>query len=174
MKHTSVIRKTKQNGWSFFDPKTIPWTAWAMAGTYFKLLNLDETSGAFTFLLKVDSGIEAPVHKHVGLAEAFLLEGEFGYGDDRGSAGWYTRELGGVVHQPDSPQGVTMFAVAHGPIVGYNEDGSIAGVVDVEWMYEAAAANGAAGHLRKHNRFVESAGCPGAPVPRDRNHRSRR
>ena len=157
MKHTTAIRTTRQNDWSFFDPGTIPWTPWAMPGTDFKLLNVDETSGAFTFLLKVDPGIVAPVHKHIGLAEAFLLEGEFGYGDDRGSAGWYTRELGGVIHKPDSPRGVTMFAVAHGPIVGYNEDGSIAGVVDVEWMYAAAAANGAAGHLRKHNRFVETA-----------------
>jgi anti-sigma factor ChrR (cupin superfamily) len=158
MEHTTAVRTRRQTGWSFFDPRTIPWTAWAMPGTRFKLLNIDEDRGSFTFLLQVDAGIEAPVHKHVGLAEAWLLEGEFGYGDDRGSAGCYTRELGGAVHKPDSPRGVLMFAVAHGPIVGYNADGSVAGIVDVDWMYEAAAANGAAAHIRRHNTFFEEPG----------------
>ena len=42
-----------------------------------------------------------------------------------------------------------MFAVVYGPIVGYNDDGSVAGVVDNDLMYELAAANNAAGHIER-------------------------
>lgn len=119
-----------------------------MAGTYFKLLNINELTGGFTIMLKVDPEVTAPVHHHIGGIEAFITEGEFGYGeDDRGGVGSYVLEAGGSIHQPDSPNGVTMFAIAHGPLVGYNEDGSIAVVVDALLMYELAKQNNSANHI---------------------------
>lgn len=90
-----------------------------MAGTYFSSLAVNELSGGFTMLLKVDAGTKAPVHAHLGSAEAFLLEGGFYYdADDPGQAGCYTYEAGGAVHEPVSPQGCIMFAVSHGPLGG--------------------------------------------------------
>jgi len=133
----------------FFDPSKLPWTKWVMPGTYFKLLNLNDIQGSFTMLLKVDPGMDTPIHKHTGGVEAYVLDGEFGYDDDRGGAGCYAYEAAGSVHRPDSPGGTLMFAIVYGPIVGYNEDGSIAGVVDNDLMYELAVANRAADHIER-------------------------
>ncbi|MFZ5609839.1 MAG: 2,4'-dihydroxyacetophenone dioxygenase family protein [Pseudomonadota bacterium] len=131
----------------FIDPDTLPWTDWVIEGTYFKLLHVHEESGGFSMMLKVDAGNEAPVHGHVGAVEVYVVEGEFGYDDDRGSAGFYGYEPAGARHEPTSPKGTIMFAIAHGPLVGYNPDGSIAGVVDGRAMYELAKANDAHRHL---------------------------
>lgn len=153
-RHPAAVRDTKPDHWQFFDPATLPWTPWAMPKTHFKLFHVNEGTGSFTFLLKVEPGATATIHKHLGEAEAFILEGEFGYGAERGCAGWYAYEAGGAIHTPDSPQGMLLFAVSHGPIVGYQPDGSIAGVIDVEWMYEAARSNGAADHIKRHVHFT--------------------
>lgn len=132
----------------FIDTEAIPWTPWIMPGTYFKLFYVDEASGRFTFLLKVDPGTQAPVHGHIGTAEAFILEGGFFYfEDDKGFPGAYTAELSGAIHQPVSPNGCVMFAVAHGPISGFNPDGSLGGVCDAKMMYELAHQANAADHV---------------------------
>ncbi len=142
-----VLKSVKPKFPAFFDPSTLPWSPWVMVGTHFKLLNIDRKSGGFTMLLKVDAGNEAPVHGHPGAVEAYIVEGEFGYEDDRGGVGTYVYEESGAIHEPTSPDGVIMFAVAHGPLVGYNDDGTVAGVVDAKLMYEMALAAGAADHI---------------------------
>lgn len=147
------LRETRPNHWHFFDPETVPWTPWAMPGTHFKLLNICEANGRFTFLLKVDPGTVAPIHKHLGEGEAIILEGSFGYGDEVGHAGWYSHESAGSLHIPHSPEGLLMFAISHGPIAGFNPDGSVAGLIDVDWMYETARQNGAADHIVRHTQF---------------------
>jgi hypothetical protein len=83
----------------------------------------------------------------VGAVEGVILEGGFAYEDDAGAEGAYICEFGGSVHAPVSPEGCIMFAVLHGPLIGYNEDGSIAAVVDAKMMYELAEAHGVAGHI---------------------------
>ena len=151
------VRDLKPDCWQFIDPATIPWSPWGMPGTWFKLLNINEGSGSYTFILKVDPGVTAPIHKHLGGAEGFILDGELGYGpDDRGSKGWYAREVGGAIHTPDSPDGLLLFAIAHGPIAGYAPDGSVAGIIDVDWMVDMAEAHGAAGHIRRAHSFTEA------------------
>ncbi len=140
---------------AFFDPGALPWTDWVMPGTYFKLLNINELTGGFTMILKVDPDITAPVHHHIGGIEAYITEGEFGYGaHDRGGVGSYVLEAGGSIHEPDSPGGVTMFAIAHGPLVGYDEDGGIGAVVDGRFMYELAKRNNVADHITVTNTFT--------------------
>ena len=140
---------------AFFDANKLPWSDWVMPGTYFKLMNINELTGGFTMILKVDPDITAPVHHHIGGIEAYIIEGEFGYGDDdRGGPGSYVLEAGGSIHQPDSPGGTVMFAIAHGPLVGYNEDGSIAVVVDGRLMYDLAKQNNVADHIVVTNTFI--------------------
>ncbi|WP_138378908.1 2,4'-dihydroxyacetophenone dioxygenase family protein [Luteithermobacter gelatinilyticus] len=156
LSHKNAIKPLIPHRKAFLDTHKLPWTNWVMEGTYFKLLNINEMTGGFTIMLKVDPGIEAPVHHHIGGIEAYVTEGEFGYGDDdRGGVGSYVLEASGSIHQPDSPDGTTMFAIAHGPLVGYNEDGSIAVVVDARLMYEMAKANNAADHIQIVNTFHE-------------------
>ena len=149
------VRTRHPERWQFFDPETIPWTPWGMPGTYFKLLNINEANGRFTFLLKVDAGIEAPVHKHLSEAEAYIISGQFGYGAARGYAGHYAYEAPGAVHIPDAPEELLLFAISHGPIAGYNDDGSIGGLIDVEWMYKAASKNNAAAHIERSVKLVD-------------------
>lgn len=140
---------------AFFNPDTLPWTDWVMPGTCFKLLNINELTGGFTMLLKVDPDVTAPVHHHIGGIEAYVIEGEFGYGaDDRGGVGCYALEAGGSIHEPSSPGGVIMFAVVHGPLVGYKEDGAIAAVIDGRFMYDLAVQNGVADHITVANTFT--------------------
>jgi len=139
---------TARLGRDFIDANAIPWTPWVMEGTHFKLLAVNELNGGFTMLLKVDPGTKAPVHAHLGSAEAFLLEGGFYYdANDRGQAGCYTYEAGGAVHEPVSPQGCIMFAVSHGPLGGCDEQGQVNAVVDCRTMLALAEASGTADHV---------------------------
>lgn len=132
---------------AFFDAETLPWTPWVMEGTYFRLLNVNPVTGGFTNILKVDPGMEAPIHHHLGAIEGYIIEGEFGYDDDRGGKGSFVFEEPNSIHKPDTPGGFTMFAVNYGPLMGYNPDGSISAIIDAKAMYEMAKANGAADHL---------------------------
>lgn len=132
---------------AFFDTHTLPWTPWVMDGTHFKLLNVDFKTGGFSMLLKVDPDNDAPVHGHLGAVEAFVIEGGFGYEEDAGGPGSYVYESAGSIHQPTSPTGAVMFAIVHGPLVGYSEEGSVEGFVDAETMLAMARENKAADHL---------------------------
>jgi anti-sigma factor ChrR (cupin superfamily) len=144
----SVVRPTNRSRPAFFDPATLPWRPWVMAGTDYKLLNIDKKTGGFTILLKVDPGTEAPAHGHLGAVEGYVVDGEFGYGtEDRGGAGSYFYEEAGIIHEPTSPRGTIMFAIANGPLTGFNDDGSVAIIVDAKFMYELAASHGVANHL---------------------------
>lgn len=144
----ATIQVTKHNRPAFVDPETIPWKPWLMPGTHYRLMTVDVRSGGFTMFLKVDPGAEAPPHGHIGAVEGVILEGGFAYDDDAGSKGHYICEQAAAIHQPVSPNGCLMFAILHGPLVGYNTDGSIAGVVDAKAMYDMAVAAGVAGHIR--------------------------
>ncbi|HEY8351204.1 MAG TPA: cupin domain-containing protein, partial [Sphingomonadales bacterium] len=101
----SVIKAVKPRHPAFFDPAKLPWSPWVMEGTWFKLLRVDRKTGGFSMLLKVDPGNEAPVHGHLGAVEAFVIEGEFGYDDDRGGVGSYVYEEAGSIHMPTAPDG---------------------------------------------------------------------
>jgi anti-sigma factor ChrR (cupin superfamily) len=141
------VEVTKPEHPAFFDPSTLPWTPWVMDDTWFKLMRVDKKTGGFTMFLKVGPGNEAPIHGHLGAVEAYVMEGEFGYDEDRGGVGSYVYEEAGINHMPTSPDGVIMFAIAHGPLMGYHEDGSIAVVIDGKTMYQMAKDNNAADHI---------------------------
>ncbi|MEM8752132.1 MAG: 2,4'-dihydroxyacetophenone dioxygenase family protein [Pseudomonadota bacterium] len=127
------------------------WIPFALPGTFFKPLHLDDNAGRSTFLLKVPAGCPAPMHKHLAAVEAYVIQGKFGYeGEGIVAAGDYIFEPGGCVHEPiaGDDEDLILFVVAHGGIVGVNEDGSFGGVVDNDVHYECAAAGGDADHLR--------------------------
>ncbi len=118
------------------DVKKMKWLPWAMRGAYFKLMNADPSSGRFALMIKFDPGAVAPVHRHVGAVEGYILEGGFHYRDEphiRFSAGCYLLENAGAVHQPESPEGALMFAVFHGPVEGLDKGGNVAARLDWKW-----------------------------------------
>lgn len=147
---TSTVKATVTHRSAFFDHSSLPWAEWVMPGTWFKLLNVNPTSGGFTMLLKVSADNVAPVHGHLGAVEGVILEGGFSYGDDHGRAGNYVYEGAGIRHEPNThPDGMVMFAVVHGPLAGYHDDGNVAATVDARLMYDMAVAAGAADHIDK-------------------------
>jgi 2,4'-dihydroxyacetophenone dioxygenase len=128
--------------------KEIPWTPWGMPGTSFKLLHCDDATSLLVILLKVEPGTVASVHKHFGAAHAYILQGGFGYEHGEVFEGDYLVEAGGIVHQPfTGPNGLILLGFMFGPLGGMDEQGNLAGVLDIDWHYQTAKANGAAGHI---------------------------
>lgn len=117
-------------------PANLPWLPWAMHGAQFKLLSADPHSGRFTLLIRFEKGITAPLHRHIGAVEGYMLEGGFYYQDQPQltfSAGDYLLENEGAIHQPVSPDGAVMFAVFHGAVEGFDAEGQLTGRIDCQW-----------------------------------------
>ncbi|MEM9531481.1 MAG: cupin domain-containing protein [Pseudomonadota bacterium] len=131
----------------------VPWTPWALEGTYFKLLDYSRNHSYFVFLLKIDASAPRAMHKHIGAANAYILQGGFSYEKGGVREGDFFVEAGGIDHAPETdPDGCILLGFSNGAVAGYNNDGSIAGVVDVDWMVEQAKANKAFDHLSKARR----------------------
>jgi len=146
------------DGSSIVRCRELPWTPWGMPGTSFKLLHCDDASGLLVILLRVDPGTVAGLHKHFAAAHAYILEGGFGYEHGEVFEGDYIVEAGGITHQPfTGPKGVTMLGVTFGPIGGFDDSGNLLGVLDIEWHYQAAKANGAANHIQRQSKAAAAA-----------------
>lgn len=130
----------------------IDWAPFALEGTFFKPLHLDDASGRATFILKIPKGCKAEMHKHLASVEAYVIQGGFSYpGEGRVAAGDYVWEPGGVTHEPASEgdEDLILFVVAHGPVQGVNQDGSLGGVIDNDVIYMFAKNANQHAHLRK-------------------------
>lgn len=128
---------------------SISWTPFPMPGTSFKLLNINETTGATTILLYVSEGAEAPLHRHLGGAEAYNIFGTWAYEGEADPIGpnCYVYEPAGIVHLPKQESESLMLGIFHGPIVGYDDDGNVAGINTADLLWDLAEANGAIAHL---------------------------
>jgi 2,4'-dihydroxyacetophenone dioxygenase len=128
--------------------KSIPWTPWALPGSYFKLLHINRTMNISVALIKMDPSEKTPPHHHYGEAQVYVLEGGFGY--ERGDVyeGDFICEPGGITHEPHiGPQGMISLTVFCGGLGGVDGDNRVAGFVGCDEMYALAKANGAADHL---------------------------
>lgn len=126
-------------------PANMEWLSWAMPGAYFKLLHANAVTGSFTLLIKFEAGAAAPIHRHVGAVEGYMLEGGFHYKDEPErpfETGCYLWESDGAIHQPVSPNGAVMFAVFHGPVEGLDDDGNLTGRINWKWHVEKWKAAG--------------------------------
>jgi|TARA_B110000967_G_scaffold9222_2_gene9265 2,4'-dihydroxyacetophenone dioxygenase len=141
--------KVFPDGSSLVRCEQVPWTTWAMEGSEFKLLYINRAHSMFTALIRMEGGLDTPDHHHFGEAHAFVIEGDFSYEYGTMYQGDYIVEAGGINHKPSIGEGgATFFVVFYGGLSGVGEDGLPEGeIVDVGWMYRAAAANGAADHL---------------------------
>lgn len=140
-------RIVSRPGTYMVDVDKLPWTPFVFPKTFFKLLNINSARATSTLLLKAEKGAPTPLHKHVGAAEVYVLKGSFSYEEGSAKSGSYVHEAGGVVHIAEATDEILAYVTFHGPLVGYNDDGSVAGVCDVDLFYDLAKANGAVGHL---------------------------
>ena len=138
--------------------REIPWTPWGMPGTQFKLLHCDDASSLLVILLKVEPGTVAGVHKHFGAAHAYILEGGFGYehGEVFPATTW-SRPAASRTSLSPVPTACCCWVCMFGPIGGFDDNGNLAGVLDIEWHYQAALANGAAGHIQRKSKAAAPA-----------------
>ena len=126
----------------------LPWMPWAAPGTYCKVLHMDMSHAKTTVLIKVDPGTTLGVHKHLGDAEAYMLDGDFTYEHGSAGAGDYLCEKGGIRHVPvTGDQGLVLFGINYGSLHGEDDAGNLLGVIDNEYYYGAALAHGCHGHL---------------------------
>ncbi|MEM6851134.1 MAG: cupin domain-containing protein [Pseudomonadota bacterium] len=148
----SVVKIKKEHVSQMTNVSEIPWLPFALEGTFFKPLHLDDASGRATFLLKIPNGYKAEAHKHLASVEAYVVQGGFSYaGEGAVSAGDYVCEPGGVVHEPASEgeDDLILFVVAHGAVQKINDDGTPGPVLDNDVIYEFARRGDQHHHLRQ-------------------------
>lgn len=146
------IDKTKHAHWEdgslIVRTKYIPWTPWALPGTEFKLLDYDKNHSYSCILLRISADAPATIHKHIGAANAFILEGGFGYEHGAVYEGDFMCEAGGVTHMPHVFEGgCTLLGFNHGAVAGFSPEGELSGIIDVDWLIEQVKANNAFDHL---------------------------
>lgn len=68
------------------------------AGILIKQLFVDEKNGTVTSLFKFAPGAHAPLHKHEGIEQCLVLEGDFHLNDEIFGPGDFTSAMPGSVH----------------------------------------------------------------------------
>jgi anti-sigma factor ChrR (cupin superfamily) len=143
----------------------IPWcTLPNFPGLAIKYVWVDLEKGVCVSLIKIDKGIQLPVHVHYGTSMLFLLKGRFTY-EPAGTIGpgGFGFEPFNTIHEPDSTteEETLMWAInTHNEFLQlFNEDGSpgpfqhLAG--QLKWM-RATHGEASVKHLNVHPSFWES------------------
>lgn len=134
----------KQDLTRFIDPETIPWTPWVMGGIDFKLLNREGERA--TLLFRVQPNPPLAVHEHLQSTELYVIKGKICYAGQETGAGGYMFEPPGTTHEPSIPVYSEFLAIFHGPLRGFNQDGT-EHLVTTQDYYDMAVKNNAAAHL---------------------------
>ena len=74
------------------------WRPTGDAGISYKLLYADEERGTYTTLVRMEPGSRIPAHRHLGVEQCLVLEGDLRSGDTGMSAGDFNCSLAGSVH----------------------------------------------------------------------------
>lgn len=102
-------------------------------GVGIKVLRVSEETGQWTALIRMDAGATFAAHKHFGAADGYITKGELEYRVGSASAGSYLYEPLGAVHDATTCSAETeILFTSYGPIVFYNEDGSVAQLLSYE------------------------------------------
>jgi hypothetical protein len=127
----------------------LPWTPWALEGLRFKLLSINRRTGMWACIIQIDPNTETDLHYHCGDAHILVLKGGYRYEMERVNTGELNVEIGSIAHSPIiDPEGAEVYIFFNGGITGADADRKPLGdYVNVDWMYQAAKANGAADHL---------------------------
>jgi quercetin dioxygenase-like cupin family protein len=110
-------------------------------------LAFNDARSSVSLLVLAEKDAPTPIHKHLGAAEIYMLKGSLSYEEGTAREGDYLFEAGGTVHIAEARDEVLSLVIFHGPLMGYNDDGSVAGVCDVDLFYKLAADNNAVAHL---------------------------
>jgi anti-sigma factor ChrR (cupin superfamily) len=87
------------------------WLPTGDAGISFKLLYTDRERGTFTTLVRMDAGASIPAHRHLGVEQCLVIEGDLRAGDVSMSAGDFNCSLPGSVHEELTTTGGALFLI---------------------------------------------------------------
>lgn len=87
------------------------WLPTGDAGVSFKLLYTDRERGTFTTLVRMDAGASIRAHRHLGVEQCLVIEGDLRAGDVSMSAGDFNCSLPGSVHEEISTRGGALFLI---------------------------------------------------------------
>jgi anti-sigma factor ChrR (cupin superfamily) len=87
------------------------WMPTGDAGVSFKLLYTDRERGTFTTLVRMDAGASIPAHRHLGVEQCLVIEGDLRAGGVEMSAGDFNCSLPGSVHEELTTTGGALFLI---------------------------------------------------------------
>src|SRR5271154_3484441 len=92
-------------------PAEMSWRAAELPGVFLKVLYNDAARGYTTAMVRMTPGTHYPSHKHAGVEELFLLEGDLHIGDLAMQGGDYCRGEAGSIHQELATENGCLFVV---------------------------------------------------------------
>ncbi len=87
------------------------WRPTTDAGVRFKLLFVDRERSTVTTLVRMEPGARIPAHRHLGVEQCLLLEGDLRAGGIEMSAGDFNCSLPGSVHEDLTTEGGALFLI---------------------------------------------------------------
>ena len=87
------------------------WRPTADPGVSFKLLFVDREHATVTTLVRMEPGARIPAHRHLGLEQCLVLEGDLNSGGIEMSAGDFNCSMPGSVHDELTTKGGALFII---------------------------------------------------------------
>ena len=87
------------------------WLPTGDAGVSFKLLYTDRERGTFTTLVRMEAGASIRAHRHLGVEQCLVIEGDLRAGDVEMGAGDFNCSLPGSVHEEIATKGGALFLI---------------------------------------------------------------
>lgn len=87
----------------------IVWQPHPVPGVAIATLHVDPVNREMVGLLKAAAGVHYPLHRHAGVEEIFMVEGDLVIGEEVYSSGDYIRSSPGSVHAPETRGGCMFF-----------------------------------------------------------------
>lgn len=85
------------------------WEPYKIPGISIRRLHVDERTREAVLLVRAMPGVRYPSHRHAGVEEMFMLEGELRFGDRVYRPGDYVRSDSGSIHVSSETQSGCMF-----------------------------------------------------------------
>ena len=79
-------------------PENMKWQSAGVDGVWIKTLFEDASRNYRTSLVRLESGVHYPAHRHAGVEEAYVLEGDLHFDSGTLVAGDYCRAESGSIH----------------------------------------------------------------------------
>jgi anti-sigma factor ChrR (cupin superfamily) len=108
---TSAPRSLCDEGFLVVRAGEGQWLPTGDAGVSFKLLYEDRARGTFTTLVRMEPGASIPAHRHLGVEQCLVIEGDVRAGDIRMFGGDFNCSLPGSVHEELTTDGGALFLI---------------------------------------------------------------